>query len=94
MGSSSPEDMKKGMEAWNAWAEKCGSGLVDLGQPLANGMRVTPGGTSPSDRGVAGYSILQAEDINGAVAMLQGHPHLGWDDSCDIEVHEAMPLPS
>ena len=25
--------------------------------------------------------------------MLKNHPHLEWMDSCEVEVHEAMPLP-
>ncbi|MBI3305096.1 hypothetical protein HYZ80_02120 [Candidatus Parcubacteria bacterium] len=93
MKDVSPEDMKKGMEPWMAWAKKCGSGLVDMGTPLANGQKVTKDGTSPSDKDVVGYSILQAESMKDAVAMLKGHPHLEWSSGCEIEVHESMPLP-
>jgi len=93
MKDSSPEDMKKGMEQWWAWAEKCGSGLVDIGTPLAGGQKLTESGSSPSDKNVVGYSILQAEDMEGAKALLNGHPHLGWAAGCEIEVHESMPLP-
>ena len=32
--NTSPEEMKKGMEAWMIWAEKCGDKLVDMGKPL------------------------------------------------------------
>ena len=42
---------------------------------------------------VVGYSILQAENIDDAKALLDGHPHLAWDGACEIEVHEVMPLP-
>ena len=28
-----------------------------------------------------------------AQAMLEGHPHLGLDPSCEIEVHEVMQMP-
>ena len=93
MASAIPEEMKKGMEPWMEWAKKCGSGLVDMGAPLANGQKVTKNGTSPSDKDVVGYSVLQAENMEKAVEMLKGHPHLDWTDSCEIEVHEAMPLP-
>ena len=27
-----------------------------------------------------------------AKSLLDGHPHLGWTDGCEIEVHESMPL--
>ena len=76
-----------------AWAAKCGDGLVDLGTPLGGGQKLSKSESSPSDKSVIGYSILQAEDIEGAKALLAGHPHLDWTDGCKIEVHESMPLP-
>ena len=93
MKGATLEDMKKGMEPWMAWAQRCGDGLVDLGSPLGGGLKVTESGSSPSDRDVAGYSILQADDMEGALALLQGHPHLGWAEGCEIEVHESLPMP-
>jgi len=50
-------------------------------------------GSSFSDKDVVGYSIQQAEDMEGALALLAGHPHRGWTSGCDIEVHESLPLP-
>ena len=93
MANASPEDMKNSMEPWMAWASKCGSALVDFGTPLANGQKLSKSGNSSSDKNVIGYSILQAENIEGAIALLQGHPHLEFADSCEIEVHESMPPP-
>lgn len=89
----SPEDMKEGMELWMAWAKRCGDGLLDLGTPLGGGRKVTDSGSSPSDKNVMGYSILQAENMEAAQALLKGHPHLGWAAGCEIEVHESLPLP-
>lgn len=92
--NATPEEMQKGMEPWMAWAAKCGDKLVDLGTPLMGGQKLLPdGGVESSQREVAGYSILQASDMNEAKSLLQGHPHLGWAGGCEIEVHEAMPLP-
>jgi hypothetical protein len=94
MKNSTPEDMKKGMEEWMKWAEKCGEHLVDLGNPLGNGQEIDQSSTSPSHKGVVGYSILQANDITKAQELLEGHPHLGWTDGCKIEIHEKLPLPN
>lgn len=92
--NTSPEDQAKGMEAWMTWAKKCGDKLVDLGNPLTNGQQLSPDGKSAaSKQNVAGYSVLQAENMEEAKALLQGHPHLGWNAACTIEVHESMPLP-
>ena len=93
MQNTTPEDAKKGMEGWMTWAQKCGEGLVDLGNPLAGGQRLSPAGSTSSDKEVTGYSILQAENMDAAKALLQGHPHLGWNAECAIELHEVMPLP-
>ncbi len=35
----SQEEQAKGMEPWMEWAKKCGDKLVDLGSPLANGIK-------------------------------------------------------
>jgi hypothetical protein len=64
-----------------------------MGAPLANGQKVIPSGTQKSDKKVVGYSVLEAEDMNGAVTLLRGHPHLEWAEGCEIEVHETMPMP-
>src|SRR5262245_48870967 len=81
--SMTAEQQAKGMDAWMDWAKKCGDKLVDLGTPLANGVELLPGGSSsPSTKNVTGYSILQANDMNEAKSLLQGHPHLGWNAEC------------
>jgi hypothetical protein len=91
---ASPEEQAKGMEMWMQWAKKCGDKLIDLGSPLMNGQQLMPGGKSRnSNSDIVGYSILQAENMDEAKSLLQGHPHFGWNADCSIEVHETMPLP-
>lgn len=91
----SPEQQAAGMALWRAWADRVGSNLVDLGAPLMNGKRLTAEGSStPSAREVAGYSLLEAEDWEGVLELLEGHPHLsGWHPEATIEIHETMLLP-
>ena len=88
-----PEQMEAVMGEWTAWAGKVGDGLVDFGTPLAGGVRVSTDGTSPSTREVAGYSILEAADLDAALELAKSHPHLNMPGGCEIEVHEAMPIP-
>ena len=90
MANVTPEDMKKEMEAWMAWAAGCGDSLADMGEPLGGGRTLTKSGSTPSDRGFTAYSILEADDMEAAQALLAGHPHLEWQAGCEIEVHEAM----
>ncbi|PZC46327.1 MAG: YCII-related domain-containing protein [Chloroflexi bacterium] len=93
MSGATPEQMAEGMKPWMDWAAKCGDGLVDMGTPLGGGQRLSQSGSAASDKGVVGYSILQAENMDAAKALLAGHPHLGWNVGCDIEVHESFAIP-
>jgi hypothetical protein len=93
MAGMSQEQMAEGMKGWGVWAESCGEGLVDMGTPLAGGLQLSSEGSSPSGQEVTGYSVIQAENMAAAEAMMQGHPHLGMAASCTIEIHEALPLP-
>lgn len=92
--AESTADPSEGMKPWMEWAAKCGDQLVDLGNPLMGGKRLSPDGSnSDSSYGVAGYSILEAESMEEAMKLMDGHPHLKWNAGCTIEVHESMPLP-
>ena len=93
MAQTPPEERAKGMELWMQWAKKCGDKLVDLGSPLTGGQKLSPAGTTPSNLNIAGYSVLQAENMDEAQALLAGHPHLGWNAACTIEVYETMTIP-
>ncbi len=89
-----PEQMESVMGEWNAWAARVGDGMVDFGTPLDGGTRVAAdGSTSPSTREVAGYSIIEAPDMPAALALAKNHPHLQMPGGCEIEVHEAQPVP-
>ncbi len=93
MATATPEQKMEGMKPWMAWADRCGDQLVDLGTPLIGGQRLSQDGSSTgSEKEVSGYSILQAEDMAGAKALLDGHPHLQWAGGCDIEVHECAEM--
>ena len=87
-----PEEMEAVTAEWNSWAGRVGEGLVDFGTPLTGGTRVTNDGTSPSTRDVGGYSIIEADDLQAAIALTKGHPHL-MTPGAEIEVHEAVPIP-
>ena len=93
--NSSSEQLAEGMARWMAWARRCGSKLVDMGSPLANGRSLnSEGSLAPSTRQVTGYSVLEAEDWHEVFSLLDGHPHIsGWHPEATIEVHETMIIP-
>lgn len=92
MAESSPEAAQEGMKAWMEWAGRAGDGIVDMGNPLGSGMELTATGASETTTGVAGYGIIQAEDLSGAQALLDGHPHLMMPGA-SIQVYESLDLP-
>ena len=91
MVNSTPEDMQAVMGAWKAWADRCGDALVEM-SPLSPGGRMSASESSANEMGVVTYSVLQAEDLESAQALLADHPHLGIE-GCGIEVYGTMSLP-
>ena len=91
MMKPTPEDMQAVIAAWKAWAERCGDALVQM-SPLKPGGRMTASGSSANEMGVVTYSVVQAEDMEAAQALLADHPHLATA-GCGIEVYETMSLP-
>ncbi len=87
-------EMQAAMAQWTTWGANAGDHLTDFGTPLANGVRVSPGGaTAPSTREVTGYSMIEADSMEQALSFAKNHPHLNMPGGCEIEVHEAQPVP-
>jgi hypothetical protein len=86
MAQNTPEQAQAGMDAWNAWAGKAGSALVDFGAPLT----VVDAGGDKGDP-IGGYSILQAESPEALSAVLDGHPHT--ETGGTIETLELLAMP-
>ncbi len=87
----SPEEMKKGMEVWTAWQKKNGKAIVDMGAPLGKGMHFDKKGSSKGKTKVAGYTIIQAKDMEAVKAIIADHPQYMMPDA-SIEVLEIMPM--
>lgn len=93
MSKKTPEEFQEGMKPWFAWKEKLGDQLIDLGTPLFNGTTMMPDGSGKtSQKEVAGYSIIAAENIEEAKTLLKDHPHFGYGKGCGIEIHETAPM--
>lgn len=85
------EDQAESMKFWMAWKESMGDKLEDFGTPLMNGIRLFKDGSSvPSGKEVTGYSIIRANDMVEAKALLGHHPCFNSKDGCDVEIHECV----
>ncbi|QCP54478.1 hypothetical protein FAZ95_36890 [Trinickia violacea] len=83
------KDAKAQMAAWMSYFGKLGSALVDHGTPLIPASTLL--GTAQASA-ATGFSIIQAESHDQAVALTAGHPHLA--NGGGIEVFEYMPMPT
>ena len=93
MENSTPEQQKKGMEAWMKWMNENKTSLVDGGAPLGKTKRVDSNGASNTKNEIGGYSVVQAESHDAATKIFgKDHPHLRMPGAW-IEIVEIMPVP-
>lgn len=75
------------MQAWMAWVAGLGAAMSDNGQAVGASKTITSdqtvldhGGENP----LSGYSVLEADDIDAAIAMVKPCPHLSAGGSIEI----------
>ncbi len=81
------------MVEWGKWFGSLGAALVDGGNPFAQSAAVAADGTvqAGAPSGLTGYTILSADSLNAATAMVKGCPQLAAGGSVEVyEVHPAM----
>ena len=94
MKDSTPEQQKKGMEAWMHWMNGHKDAMVDNGAPLGKTKRVDANGTADTKNGIGGYTIVQAETHEAAAQLFgKDHPHLAWMPGAWVEVMEIRSIP-
>ncbi|MEM7339869.1 MAG: hypothetical protein AAF467_14540 [Actinomycetota bacterium] len=88
-----PEAQEQLMAAWGAWFAQMGEAVIDGGNPFGQSKTVGADG-SVSDSGYAadlgGFSVIQADSIDGAVAHAKGCPVLEGGGS--VQVSEALDM--
>jgi hypothetical protein len=81
------------MEAWGSWIGKAGTALVDVGSPFGARASIAGDGTDAVPSAQNGYSIVEAEDLDAAKALLAGHPFItAGDPDYAVEVFELVPM--
>lgn len=89
-GGSHPEsdaEVKKVLDAWGAWFGSMGAAVVDGGNPVgksstvqSNGKVAANGGANPA----SGYSLIEASNLDDAVAKAKGCPILAAGGSVEL----------
>jgi hypothetical protein len=80
------------MAAWGKWFRDMGPALVEIGNPAGPSKVLTADGTiaGPQGVGLTGYSIVEADTIDGAMQLANGCPIFAAGGS--IEIAELMPM--
>jgi hypothetical protein len=90
---SSPDEVKRIMDAWGEWFGSMGSAVIDGGNPVgksstvkSDGSLVSGGGANP----VSGYSLIEAASLEDAHNKAKGCPLLKRGGT--IEIAQAIDM--
>jgi hypothetical protein len=72
------------MTAWNAFFEDLGEALVDPGNPASQSTSL--GNCGGDIAALAGYSVIEAEDLDAATRLAQNVPLLATGGGVEIGV--------
>jgi hypothetical protein len=81
------------MAAWGTWMESLGAALTDPGNAFGNSTTIQSDGATTAGGGAnpaTGYSLLEADSLDGAVTLAKGCPI--FDSGGSIEVAETIEM--
>jgi hypothetical protein len=80
------EARQQAMAAFGQWVSKTGKALIDPGAPLGPSKTVSKGSITdgPASGPLGGYSIIEADDLDGAVELVRDHPFVGRGGSLQV----------
>ena len=95
MEEFTPEQSAEQLRAWGEWMGRIGSALIDGGAPFGARAAVADDGTSPAPSDQNGYTIVEADNIDDARGLVDGHPFLSEGKGRFIvEIFELLPMPT
>lgn len=77
-------------KAWMDWFASVGDAMVDSGNPMSAGVEVTQGDVKAIPTGLdsfTGYSIINAESMDDAVALAKTNPMIS-----SVVVYDLAPM--
>jgi hypothetical protein len=93
MQDFSEEQSAEQMQAWGEWMGRVGSAMVDMGSPFGQRASLADDGTSQAPGDLNGYSIVEADSLEGAKALADKHPFLSEGKGrFSVEVFELVPM--
>lgn len=82
------------MAKWGEWMGRVGDALSDIGAPFGEGVSLVDDGSTGDAAKLTGYSIIEANSLDEAKGLADGHPYLSEGlGNYSIEVFELTPVP-
>jgi hypothetical protein len=79
------EERQAAMAAWGQWFGKLGPAVVDVGNPVGASASVSAGGADgAAPSGLSGYSVISAESLDAATALVKDCPILSGGGKVDV----------
>jgi hypothetical protein len=79
------------MAAWGQWFGVLGSAVVDPGNPVGASASVGAAGSNGAARsGITGYSIVAADSLDAATALVKDCPVIA--NGGGVDVYETIPV--
>jgi hypothetical protein len=89
--AETPQAQEAAMKAWGEWFGTLGAAVVDPGNPFGASTAVKADGTAGSaTAGLGGYSVVKADDLDGAATLAKGCPILAAGGT--VEVYETLAM--
>ena len=89
-GGGMPSDPAQAAAARNAfgeWVARSGKAVIDPGAPIRPAAQVANGAARP-EAPMGGYSVIEADSVEEAVALLRSHPFVARGGT--LQLHEAV----
>ena len=84
---ANPEQAAAMAQAFGGWVAKSGKAIVDPGAPIHSVAQVANGTPLPAAE-IGGYSIIEADTVEKAVAILKTHPFVARGGT--LQLHEPL----
>jgi hypothetical protein len=85
-----PKKIEKTMAVWMKWFGDLGKAVVDPGAPTKAEKLVSRSGLKDIPNPLAGYSIIQADNLDAAIKFARSHPDVSA--GMEIAIYEVLPI--
>ncbi len=89
----SEEEVAEVLDSWGNWFGSMGAAVIDGGNPVGVSSTINGDGSVTDNGGAnpaSGYSLIEASDLDDAIAKARGCPILGADGT--VELAEAIDM--